>query len=672
MVRSLASRDWVLMTSRRLQKYATFARILLDILAWCAATATAIYLRFGLTFDKTATSGLFKVLPMVAVLQVLVGTAVGLYRRKWRYGSFDEVAALVVASILTSTLLFVLNGYYFKVRPIPQSAVIVGGVLGLVLMAGCRYVWRLTLEQARRPDDRSAERLLVYGAGEGGIQVLTALLRSRTSPYVPVGLLDDDPAKRHLYDHGRPGPRRPDACPAGGRAQRPGHGADHRRARRPTAQLVRELAELAARGRDSTCKVAAAGRRAARAAGRASATSATSPRPTCSAATRSRPTSTRSPATSTGQAGAGHRRRRLDRLGAVPADRSASRPAELIMLDRDESRAARRAAVDRGPGAARHARPGPGRHPRPPTRIAASSPSAGPRSCSTPPRSSTCRCSSSIPARRCKTNVSGTLNVLEAAAAAGVDGFVNISTDKAANPISVLGYSKRIAERLTAARRQRPTRGHATSACGSATCSAAAGSVLTAFRAQIAAGRPDHRHPPRRHPLLHDRPGGGAARHPGRRHRPRRRGAGARHGRAGAHRRRRPPAGGAAERPRRDRLHRPAPGEKLHEELFGDGELDHRPRHPLISHAPVPPLAFDEVTGAKTLWWEWRLGHEDLAAESLESLEWPPAVSTSNSPNRGICQCPRSSRRWSSAGTRSSGHCRKNEYQGVTISCCIA
>nr|WP_306270359.1 nucleoside-diphosphate sugar epimerase/dehydratase [Ornithinimicrobium sp. HY1793] len=48
-----------------------------------------------------------------------------------------------------------------------------------------------------------------------------------------------------------------------------------------------------------------------------------------------------------------------------------------------------------------------------------------------------------------KTNVLGTLNVLQAAAACQVGTFVNISTDKAASPTSVLGRSKRIAEQLT-------------------------------------------------------------------------------------------------------------------------------------------------------------------------------------------------------------------------------
>ena len=75
---------------------------------------------------------------------------------------------------------------------------LVGGVLGLVLMGAIRYMWRLVFEWLRRPTERTAEKLLVFGAGEGGLQVVTALLRRRSSQYVPVALLDDDPAKQRL------------------------------------------------------------------------------------------------------------------------------------------------------------------------------------------------------------------------------------------------------------------------------------------------------------------------------------------------------------------------------------------------------------------------------------------------------------------------------------------
>jgi FlaA1/EpsC-like NDP-sugar epimerase len=85
-----------------------------------------------------------------------------------------------------------------------------------------------------------------------------------------------------------------------------------------------------------------------------------------------------------------------------------------------------------------------------------------------------------------KTNVRGTLNVLNAARAHGTARFVNVSTDKAANPTSVLGWTKRITERLTAnASEQGPTE------CVSVRFGnvlGSNGSVLKAFEQQAAQG----------------------------------------------------------------------------------------------------------------------------------------------------------------------------------------
>ncbi len=92
------------------------------------------------------------------------------------------------------------------------------------------------------------------------------------------------------------------------------------------------------------------------------------------------------------------------------------------------------------------------------------------------------------PGEAVKTNVWGTMSILEACKATGVEKFVNISTDKAADPISVLGYSKRIAERLTS-HVALDTRGDYMSVrFGNVLGSR--GSVLISFAAQIAAGGP--------------------------------------------------------------------------------------------------------------------------------------------------------------------------------------
>ena len=65
---------------------------------------------------------------------------------------------------------------------------------------------------------------------------------------------------------------------------------------------------------------------------------------------------------------------------------------------------------------------------------------------STPPRTSICSCSNEPPAEAVKTNVYGTQNVVDASLAAGVERFVLISTDKAAEPSSILGASKLMSE----------------------------------------------------------------------------------------------------------------------------------------------------------------------------------------------------------------------------------
>ena len=117
----------------------------------------------------------------------------------------------------------------------------------------------------------------------------------------------------------------------------------------------------------------------------------------------------------------------------------------------------------------------------------------------------------------------------------GVERFVNISTDKAANPISVLGFSKRLSEALTTAIARMGEGTYLSVRFGNVLGSR--GSVLTAFSAQIASGGPVDSHPSGCHALLHDHSRGGAARHPSGCHRSRRRGARTRHGPLGQHRR---------------------------------------------------------------------------------------------------------------------------------------
>jgi FlaA1/EpsC-like NDP-sugar epimerase len=192
------------------------------------------------------------------------------------------------------------------------------------------------------------------------------------------------------------------------------------------------------------------------------------------------------------------------------------------------------------------------------------------------------------PGEAVKSNVWGTQTVLEASAAAGVERFVNISTDKAANPTSVLGFSKRITERLTAHAATVDDGTYLSVRFGNVLGSR--GSVLTAFAAQIAAGGPVTVTDPEvtRYfmtvqeavQLVIQAAAIG------------------RDGEALVLEMGKPVPIAQVAKQMAEQADTPVeivytglrPGEKLHEDLFGDGEADVRPLHPLISHVSVPAL----------------------------------------------------------------------------------
>lgn len=92
------------------------------------------------------------------------------------------------------------------------------------------------------------------------------------------------------------------------------------------------------------------------------------------------------------------------------------------------------------------------------------------------------------PAEAVSNNVLGTMHLLEAATAAGVERFVMISTDKAVNPTSVMGASKRVAELLVHQAARESGRPYVTVRFGNVLGSR--GSVVFTFKKQIASGGP--------------------------------------------------------------------------------------------------------------------------------------------------------------------------------------
>ncbi|MCW2724804.1 MAG: putative polysaccharide biosynthesis protein [Frankiales bacterium] len=551
-----------------------------DSLAVVAGFGMATLLRFGLRADAVHVSPLLGFLGIAVAAHLALGTGAGLYSGRFEFSSFEEMTA-VTGSLSTTTLLLLGVDLALK-RLIPLSAVVAGGMIVLVLLSGIRYASRLVVDRRLRPRLDVLHRVVVFGAGEGGGQAIRAMLRNPDSAYIPVAIVDDDPANAKLRIRGVPVVGTRDALATAIAS----HGCDTVLIAIPsaTAALVRSIAELTdPLGVD--VKVLP---------------------PVSELLNRDVRLSDMRPMSNKDLLGrheieidiaavAGYvQGRRILVTGAGGSIGSELcrqlmryEPERLVLLDRDESALHGVQLTLTGNGLLDGSNLVVADI-RDRQRLVEVFAQYKPQVVFHTAALKHLPLLEQHPFEAVKTNIWGTVHVLQIAADYGVERFVNISTDKAADPTSVLGYTKRIGERLTA--------GVANTAFGTfvsvrfGNVLGSRGSVLTAFRAQVDAGGPitvTHPDVSRFFMTVEE-----AVRLTIQ---------AAAIGKSGealvldmgepvliADVARRLAA--SAEQPIEVVYTGLRPGEKLQEVLFAKDEPDHRPAHPLVSHVPVSPL----------------------------------------------------------------------------------
>lgn len=425
--------------------------------------------------------GVFLALVLALELQLFGGLLAGLYLGRWRFGSFEEVGHLVGAVAAVTLVLTALDRWALD-HAVPVSSALIAGVLALVSMAGARYAWRLWIEHKSRPRPADSRRVIVFGAGEAGEQIVTAMLRTAGGGYCPIALLDDDPQLANLSIRG--------VRVEGTRQELPfvarRHDADSLLIAIPSAGsgLVREVSAAAKRVGLAVRVLPSVEELVTGSVGVDQIREPTERdllgRHQVSLDVESIAhymTGKRVLVTGAGGSIGSELCRQIHRYG----------PSELVMLDRDESALHQVELSIEGSGLLQS-----------PNLVVACVRDRGrvfevfdewkPDVVFHAAALKHLPLLELHPREGVKTNVTGTLNVLEAAAASGVRTFVNISTDKAADPSSVLGYTKLVAERLTAGVATRADGIYMSVRFGNVLGSR--GSVIEAFRAQLAMGRP--------------------------------------------------------------------------------------------------------------------------------------------------------------------------------------
>lgn len=449
-----------------------------DGFLWLVATLAAVFLRFDFNITQALAPNSLVFSAGTTAAYLLLGGLMGPYAVGHSRGSFEEILDLAQTAMVVGVIGLIVN-VLSPLQLVPRSTPVTGAFVALVAMLALRMVWR-----TRRDRDRSGtadKRVIVFGAGEGGRQLVRTMMKDPSAGLLPVALVDDDPLKARLSIDGvRVRGTRTDIASLADQTN-----ATTLAVAVPSADsaLLTDLRELSSEagldvlvlppvtqlfrrptGRDLRALDLAdlLGRR---------------PIELDSAAIANTINGKVVLVTGAGGSIGSELCRQISKFG----------PRKLLMLDRDESALHGTQISITGQGLlegddtvladirdANRLREVFDAH-RPEVVFHAAALKHLPLL-------------ERYPTEAWKTNVLGTLNVLHAAFAHGVQTFVNVSTDKAANPTSVLGYSKRITERLTSDFATRDGNTYVSVRFGNVLGSR--GSVITAFTAQIEAGGP--------------------------------------------------------------------------------------------------------------------------------------------------------------------------------------
>lgn len=182
--------------------------LIIDILLFMCTPMLALMLRLDtyIFWDRFGYSLLILTISFTLV-KVIVFYFSGFYRRYWKHASIDELGQLIVISILT----FFINFLFFRLMRIfpilkmdvfPRSIPYLDGLISIVLIGFTRMTVRLALRYQERGSNIDSERTLIVGAGHAGISLVMDMQHNPNSGYNPVAFIDDDKKKIGLRVRG--------------------------------------------------------------------------------------------------------------------------------------------------------------------------------------------------------------------------------------------------------------------------------------------------------------------------------------------------------------------------------------------------------------------------------------------------------------------------------------
>jgi FlaA1/EpsC-like NDP-sugar epimerase len=185
-----------------LLKYRRPLIILAHLLLVSASYWLAFLLRFEFDIPSAFWKILLKTLPVIIVIKMLIFYYTGIFYGLWRYVSLGDLWLIFIGNTVSTFIFVLLMLLMHGFTGFPRSVFILDLVLSISLISGVRFFTRLFREKFKPSVVYRKYNTLIVGAGEAGILMLKEC-RSNPSTEMNVrGFIDDDPAKKHQVIYG--------------------------------------------------------------------------------------------------------------------------------------------------------------------------------------------------------------------------------------------------------------------------------------------------------------------------------------------------------------------------------------------------------------------------------------------------------------------------------------
>ncbi len=225
---------WLVSTVEGLaQRHRVFTNVAVHSFLFAVALLLAYLVRFDTGLPGAGEEDWFLKLylpwlPVFVGLKLLIFNKMKLLRSGWQYAGIRDVASILIASWLFMLIMFIMV-YVFRYGPrllseqtgrtvsIPiisqiityfgtySQGVLVLDFLGTVfLVSTARLGFRLYREELRPVSSEGLRRVLIVGAGNTAETIIREIRRMKVERYTVVGLVDDEPGRKGVLIHGVP------------------------------------------------------------------------------------------------------------------------------------------------------------------------------------------------------------------------------------------------------------------------------------------------------------------------------------------------------------------------------------------------------------------------------------------------------------------------------------